>query len=117
MKIFECIKNEATNVSITSLYPHQEALWCAAFERDSLDSLFDITPAAEAVRVIDKAIAKFNSDPDSLRPHLSADDWRKLRGNRDLLEKMRAFIIDSPDSTISGPIPDKDPDDELPPAS
>ena len=105
MRKFECIAEGGTYVSTPVIQPHRETLWSAAFGRDSLDGLFDVTPAADAITVLDEAIARFNADPESLRPLVAADDPIGLRGNRQALAGIRRFLAQN-GGTISGPIDD-----------
>ena len=107
MRMFECIADGGTYVSTPVIQPNREALWAAAFGRDSLDNLFDVTPAAEAIAVLDEAIARFNADPESLRPLVAADDPLGLRGNRQALAGIRRFLAQN-GGTISGPVEDDD---------
>lgn len=108
MKVFETIYAGNIGHEITAIHEHQWMLWCAAFGIQSLDGMFDITPAAQAIPVLDAAIGRFNTEADRLREALHPDDWLKLRGNRRLLEKMRATLADHPDATISGVHEDSD---------
>lgn len=101
MKIFHCIGAIGTIESAPRLQPNREALWAAAFNVDSVDGLFDMTPAGRAIEILDAAIARFNSVPDDLRTHLAADDRLGLRGNRLALAGIRAFLADH-GGTISG---------------
>ncbi|MFI7527471.1 hypothetical protein [Nocardia salmonicida] len=106
MQVFEIISNGGSTVEITVVHPHQVALWQSAFERE-LAGMFDITPAAAAVAVLDAALARFQSHADELRALLDPSDWLGLRGNRRVLERMRATLADHPDATISGAVDDE----------
>ncbi|MFE7798993.1 hypothetical protein [Nocardia sp. NPDC057440] len=86
-----------------AIQPNREALWAAAFGVESLEGLFDMTPVAVALPLIDAAIAKFNDDPESLRPLLAADDPVGLRGNRGILRNLRAKMVNL-GGTISGAV-------------
>ncbi|MFD6400834.1 hypothetical protein [Nocardia sp. NPDC060249] len=101
MKQFHLIGATRTIESAPQIQPYREALWAAAFGVESLDGLFDMTPDDQAIEAIDRAIARFNNDPDALRVHLSPDDRLGLRGNRLALAGIRAFLADH-GGTISG---------------
>lgn len=101
MLIFHCIGATGTIESAPRVQPNREALWAAAFERETLDGLFDMTPADRAIGILDAAIARFNTDPDELREHLDPTDRLGLRGNRMALAGIRAFLADH-GGTISG---------------
>ena len=102
MKIFETRFGEGTELEEVRLEPYQELLWARAFRVDALDGLFDITPAAQAVPRLDEAIGRFNHDPEPLRRLLDPADSRGLRGNRMVLEQIRATLVSHADATISG---------------
>lgn len=116
MKCFETRWGNGVGLEVVLVQPYREKLWAAAFGVDSLDELFDLTPAKDAIPLIDAAILKFNHDPESLRPHLSPDDPFNLRRNRMALEQMRATLADFADSTISG-VFDQEADDVIPDAA
>ncbi|MCM6778018.1 hypothetical protein NDR87_31015 [Nocardia sp. CDC159] len=101
-KVFETIYADGIGREITEIRDHQWHLWCAAFTVQSLEGMFDLTPATRAIPILDAAIARFNAAPDDLRTALHPEDWLMLRGNRRLMEKMRATLADHPDATISG---------------
>ncbi len=101
MLMFHCIGATGTIESAPRIQPHREALWATAFEVDSVEGLFDMTPAGRAIEVLDAAIARFNSVPDELREHLDPADRLGLRGNRMALAGIRAFLADH-GGTISG---------------
>lgn len=103
MKSFEYLSDSQTYAMTVAIQPHREALWCAAFGVDTLDGLFDMTPADQAVPVIAAAIARFNADPEDLRPLLSADDFIGLRGNRGILVNLRKKMLRM-GGTISGAV-------------
>ncbi len=106
MLIFHCIGATGTIESAPRIQPYRETLWAAAFEVDTVEGLFDMTPAQRAIQTLDTAIARFNSDPDELRAHLSPEDRLGLRGNRMALAGIRAFLADH-GGTISGAFEDK----------
>ena len=97
---FEMYASSGTNGSTMEVHDNQVELWSAAFDAD-LAGLFDTTPAATAIPVLDAAIARFLDDPDSLRTHLAADDWRGLRGNRLLVQQMRDWLATYDGATVS----------------
>ncbi|WP_043654314.1 hypothetical protein [Nocardia thailandica] len=101
MLSFHCIGATGTIESAPQIQPYREALWAAAFDVDSLEGLFDMTPAARAIEILDAAIARFNAIPDELRVHLDPADRLGLRGNRLALAGIRAFLADY-GGTISG---------------
>ncbi|WP_157115043.1 hypothetical protein [Nocardia niwae] len=103
MRVFECIAAGGTYVSTPVIQANRDALWCAAFQVDSLDGLFDMTPADHAIPVFDAAIARFNDAPESLRPLVAADDPIGLRGNRKALIGIRTFLAHN-GGTISGAV-------------
>lgn len=84
-----------TYTQITAVHPRQEAVWAAAFERDTLDGLFDMLAAPEAIKVLDAAIQRFNTHSEELRPLLDPKDRLGLRGNRGVLESMRRWMADN----------------------
>ncbi|WP_280333103.1 hypothetical protein [Nocardia wallacei] len=102
MKSFEVRFGGGIGMESIQVQPYREALWAAAFGAETLDDLFDLTSAAQAIPKIDAAILKFNHDPEPLRALLSPEDPFNLRRNRMVLEQMRATLADHPDSTISG---------------
>lgn len=104
MKSFEVLADGETYAATVFIQPNREALWAAAFGVAQLDGLFDMTPAEQAIPVIDAAISRFNTDPDALRPLVAADDPVGLRGNRDvLLRKLRDRLANY-GGTISGAV-------------
>lgn len=103
MKSFEFTAAGGSYAMSIAIQPNREALWCAAFDVDSLEGLFDMTPVDQAKPVLDAAIAKFNDDPESLRPLLAVDDPVGLRGNRGILRSLRAKMVNL-GGTISGAV-------------
>jgi hypothetical protein len=101
MKIFEIIASESNLVSHPAVQPYRWDLWCAAFQVETLDDLFDVTPAAQAIPVIDAAIERFNTHSEELRPLVSAEDPFNLRTNRKTIEGIRNFLA-AHGGTISG---------------
>ncbi|TLF72936.1 hypothetical protein [Nocardia cyriacigeorgica] len=106
MKIFETRFGAGKGMEEVRIDPVQERLWAAAFGVETLDGMFDLVTAAEAIPRFDEAIDRFNHEPDLLRPLLDPSDFRGLRGNRRVLEQMRATLADHPDATISGMVED-----------
>ncbi|MFE5290222.1 hypothetical protein ACFRAQ_35165 [Nocardia sp. NPDC056611] len=102
MKFFETRFGGGKGLEEVRLEPEQIPLWAKAFDVESLDGLFDLATAEQAIPLFDAAINRFNHDPDSLRPLLDASDFRGLRGNRMVLQQMRATLADFADATISG---------------
>lgn len=103
MQVFECIAASNSYTSDFAVQPNREVLWSAAFGVESLEGLFDMTPAEEAIPVVDAAVRRFNDDPNSLRPLVARDDRMGLRGNRGLLLQLRAFLAEH-GGTISGAV-------------
>ncbi|MGY2019412.1 hypothetical protein [Nocardia gipuzkoensis] len=103
MKVFECIGETHNLMHDFVIQPNRAALWAAAFGVDSLDDMFDMTPAAEAIPIVDAAIRRFNEDPNSLRPLVAADDPVGLRGNRAVLIELRKFLFEN-GGTVSGAV-------------
>ncbi|MGW4119899.1 hypothetical protein [Nocardia sp. NPDC004711] len=103
MKSFEVLADGETYAATVFIQPNREALWAAAFGVTQLDGLFDMTPAEQAIPVVDAAISRFNNDPDALRPLVAADDPVGLRGNRAVLLQLRARLAKS-GGTISGAV-------------
>lgn len=103
MKSFEFTAAGGSYALTVSIQPNREALWCAAFGVESLEGLFDMTPVDQAKPVLDAAIARFNDDPESLRPLLAADDPMGLRGNRGILRDLRKKMVNL-GGTISGAV-------------
>ena len=103
MKQFEFTTASGSYALSVAIQPNREALWCAAFEVDSLDGLFDMTPVEQAKPVLDAAIARFNESPDELRPFLAADDPIGLRGNRGILRDLRKKMV-TLGGTLSGAV-------------
>jgi hypothetical protein len=106
MRFFETRFGDGVGLEVTQVQPYREKLWAKAFGVETLDDLFDLATAAQAIPLIDAAILKFNHDPESLRPLLDPVDPFNLRRNRMALEQMRATLADHPDSTISGVVED-----------
>ncbi|MFE4714804.1 hypothetical protein ACFRAM_28590, partial [Paenibacillus sp. NPDC056722] len=105
---FECIATADTYHSSVTVQPYRVALWSAAFGVESLEGLFDMTPAADAIGVIDAAIARFNTDPEGLRALVDPADQLGLFGNRRVLLKLRTWLADN-GGTITGAIDDEAP--------
>lgn len=102
-RVFECISSSGTAMRDYVIQPYREALWAAAFEVDTLDGLFDMTPAEAAIPVIDAAVARFNTAPEELRAHWLSEDLMGLRGNRGALLSMRTHLA-TLGGTISGAV-------------
>ena len=103
MKSFEVLADGETYASTVFIQPNREALWAAAFGVAQLDGLFDMTPAEQALPVVDAAISMFNTDPDALRPLVANDDPVGLRGNRAVLLQLRGRLARF-GGTISGAV-------------
>ncbi|MFE5290319.1 hypothetical protein ACFRAQ_35665 [Nocardia sp. NPDC056611] len=105
LKAFECIDPGGTYHATFVVQPNRVALWTAAFDVESLEGLFDMTPAADAIPVIDAAVGRFNSDPEAMR-HLITDDPLGLFGNRQALLKIRNWLAQN-DGSITGVVDDE----------
>lgn len=105
MKIFEIIASDSNLVSNPAVLDIRWDLWCAAFQVESLNDLFDVTPAAQAIPLFDAAIERFNTHADELRALLHPGDSFNLRTNRKILEGVRRFLAEH-GGTISGAIED-----------
>jgi hypothetical protein len=103
MKTFEFISDGHNFQESVAVQPNREALWCAAFGVASLDGLFDVVRVEDALPMFDRAIQRFNEDPESLRPLVAADDPVGLRGNRGVLLKLRKRMAQL-GGTITGAI-------------
>ncbi|MFF4027018.1 hypothetical protein ACFYY5_29635 [Nocardia elegans] len=101
-KFFETRFADGNGQEVIQVHPYQEALWAKAFGVEDLADLFDLATPSVAIPKIDEAINRFNHDPETLRPLLDPSDSLKLRGNRMVLEQMRATLADHPDASISG---------------
>ncbi|WP_282775860.1 hypothetical protein [Nocardia sp. CC201C] len=103
MKSFEHIADGETSAASVFIQPYRERLWAAAFSVDTLEGLFDMTPADSALAILDAAIGRFNAMPDELRAYLAAEDTLGLRGNRGLLLSLRNRLAKL-GGTISGAV-------------
>ncbi|MET8430175.1 hypothetical protein [Nocardia sp. NPDC004860] len=106
MKAFECIDRGGTYHATFAVLPNRVELWTAAFGVESLEALFDMTPDDAAIPVIDAAVARFNSEPETLRPRVAPDDPIGLFGNRQALLKIRAWLAQN-GGTITGVVDDE----------
>ncbi|MBF6358217.1 hypothetical protein IU449_27345 [Nocardia higoensis] len=104
MKAFHAVASAANLESEWAIQPYREALWCAAFQVDSLDGYFDMAPAESAIRVLTYAIDRFDTHTEELRPLLSPNDFLDLRGNKRVLQGVRKFLLRN-GGHISGAIP------------
>lgn len=104
MKSFEFEAPGGTYAMSVMIQPNREALWCAAFEVETLDGLFDMTPADQAEPVLAAAIARFKDAPNSLRPLLAPDDPVGLHGNRGILRNLRKKMIELGGGVLSGAV-------------
>lgn len=60
----------------------------AAFASDDLSQRFWYVPATEVIPVVEDAIRAFKERKDELKPLIHPLDWRRLEGNRRVLERM-----------------------------
>ena len=107
---FEMVSDGGANVSVMEVSPVQVPVWEEAFQIELAD-LFDMDTAETALPVLDAAVRRFYDAPDALRPLLHPADWRGLKGNRQLIQRMRDWMATYPGATISGA------DDVVPAAS
>lgn len=95
MKEYEIIYTGGRGVDHFQIEPHYVPLLEELFEgRD-----FDITPAEQAIPLIDAAKQKLQSDPDRYRELVGSGS---LRSCRSLLDGMRRILVDMSGATISG---------------
>ncbi|MFD3594258.1 hypothetical protein ACFWU5_16140 [Nocardia sp. NPDC058640] len=107
MKEFELVAAGGSVYEHVGVADIQLPVWCMVFDVESLDLVFDMTPAADAVPVIDRAIARINSGDPAIRAAVHPQDRLGLRGKRQSLEAMRRTLVDFPDATISGVVEDE----------
>ena len=93
MKVFHAVAAATNYESSWSIQPYRDALWCAAFQVDSLDGLFDMAPTTAAVEVLTAAIDRFDSRTEDLRLLVAEEDFAGLRGNKRILQGMRKFLL------------------------
>jgi len=93
MKQFELISASGKTKTTAVIDPRREALWAEALGVESLDNLFDMTPADAAIPLLDAALARFHQDPESLRPHVDPEDATGLRMTRSGLLGLRKHLI------------------------
>jgi hypothetical protein len=103
VKVFECIGSTHNLMQDFVVLPTREKLWAAAFGVASLDGLFDMTPAAEAIPVVEAAVRRFNDEPEALRPLVDSSDPVGLRGNRSVLIELWKFLFAN-GGTVSGAV-------------
>lgn len=101
MKAFECINPDGNYQVTVAVQDFRIPLWEKAFAVETLDGLFDMTPAETAIATIDAAIERFNTSPDALRLFVSKDDPIGLFGNRKALQQMRRQLAEH-GGTITG---------------
>lgn len=93
MKVFHAVASIASCESSWTIQPYRERLWCAAFQVDSLDGLFDMAVATDALPVLNAAISRFDTHTEELRALLDPQDFAVLRGNQRILKGMRKFLL------------------------
>jgi hypothetical protein len=99
MKYFETRFSGGRGAETLQIPPDREALWAAAFGVDSVDDIFDLDTPATAIPKFDAAIARFDHDPESLRPLCTKGTLVRARM---VLEQLRTTLADHPDASISG---------------
>ncbi|WP_306365294.1 hypothetical protein [Nocardia sp. CC227C] len=102
MRYFETRYGAGVGMEEVRIEPHYEALWAAAFDVDDIGLIFDLDTPARAIPKLDAAIARFNHDPDALRPLLPEGDRRGLVAHRRVIEQMRSTLADHADASLSG---------------
>lgn len=102
MKEFEIVVHNGTTYEHFRVSDHQIDLYCRIFDVESLDGLFDVARADEAVPVLDAAIARINSGNPEIKAAVAADDRLGMWGKRRVLEAMRRTLVDSTDAVLSG---------------
>ena len=107
MKEFELVASNGTVYEHIGVSDDQVDVYCRIFGVIDLGQLFDVTPAVDAVPVIDAAIARINAGDAAVRSAVSPTDRFGLRGKRRALEAMRRTLVDFPDATISGVVEDE----------
>jgi hypothetical protein len=93
MKVFHAVAASTNYEAAWTIQPYREQLWCAAFDVDSLDGLFDMALSLDAIRVLTDAIGRFDTHTEQLRAHLDPEDFAGLRGNKRIFQGMRKFLI------------------------
>lgn len=93
MKVFHAVAAATNYESGWSVQPYRERLWCAAFQVESLDGLFDMTAAEPAIATLTAAIGRFDTNTEELRALLDPQDFAGMRGNKRILQGVRKFLI------------------------
>jgi hypothetical protein len=106
MKEFEIVAASGSVYEHIGVADIQLPVWAKIFGVPDASLVFDVTPGAEAVPIIDAAIARINSGDPEIRAAVHPEDIFGLRGKRDRLHAMRATLVDFPDATISGIVED-----------
>ncbi|MEU4709525.1 hypothetical protein AB0G00_24175 [Nocardia salmonicida] len=101
MNVFEIILSDQT-IENTVVEDYQVQAWCLIFDTDDLSSLFDMTPAAEAVAVIDEATTRLRLRSEEIRAVITSQELLGVRGYRTRLLAMRRDLVNYPDAKISG---------------
>ncbi|QDP45189.1 hypothetical protein SEA_PONS_26 [Gordonia phage Pons] len=102
--------HNASNVSVTFIPDYCWDLFHKAFGRDSLANMWWFTPAAEALPVIDDALAYFDDHHEELKTLFDSRDWRGVGGNRQVLARIRQDLAAFDDNVIAWGVEDGVPD-------
>ncbi|MBF6326601.1 hypothetical protein IU451_29315 [Nocardia cyriacigeorgica] len=103
MKLFEILLSD-TQIENTQVYEYQEPVWRIIFDTEDLSTLFDMTPAVEAIQVIDAAVSRLMARSEEIRQVISADEKLGVRGYRSRLLAMRRDLVNYPAARMSGVI-------------
>lgn len=101
--------NDPVVVNQVAVQPYREEFYKAAFNVESLDAMFDVTPGAEAAALFRAAVDRINADPArfvGLRGEGEFLSWRMLR---DQIHGFALFLEQFEDSTITGAFEDGNP--------
>lgn len=101
MNVFEILLSDQS-IENTVVEDYQVEPWKIIFDVDDLTQLFDLTPAAEAVAIIDAAVARLTAQSEEIRAVITPQELLGVRGYRTRLLAMRRSLINYPEARISG---------------
>ncbi|MFE7717473.1 hypothetical protein ACFU44_00300 [Nocardia rhizosphaerihabitans] len=101
MNVFEIILSD-TSIEHTVVDDYQVEPWKLIFETEDLSTLFDMTPAAEAIAVIDAAVARLTANSELIRHVITSQEKLGVRGYRTRLLAMRRDLANYPGARMSG---------------
>lgn len=101
MNVFEILLSDQS-IENTVVEDHQVEPWKMIFATADLTQLFDMTPAGEAVPIIDAAVARLTSQSEEIREAITPLEKLGVRGYRTRLLAMRRSLIAYPEARISG---------------